>query len=192
VGGLDPPPRRGFRPPRSGGAASTHRIGWADALGWRAISRGAMTSATLTSRRGLIVGVGRQCGSAEWIPHRSRGAAGGSPSGHAVSGRAATGVCCRPALPRAWSSPRQARRPVRRPGGMCRASAGACRHAGLTAPVAQRGPALLEELDRYPDDRAEIVRAAWAWSLPTSRWPGVVEPARHLVVVHATSRASAV
>jgi len=48
--------------------------------------------------------------------------------------------------------------------------------------VAQRVPALPEELDRYPDDRAEIVRADWAWNLMTSRWPGVVEPARHLVV----------
>jgi hypothetical protein len=37
--------------------------------------------------------------------------------------------------------------------------------------VAQRVPALLEELDRCPDDRAEIVRAAWAWNLMTSRWP---------------------
>jgi hypothetical protein len=58
--------------------------------------------------------------------------------------------------------------------------------------VAKRGPALLEELDRYPDDRAEIVRATWAWNLMTSRWPGVVEPARHLVVVPATGRRSAV
>ena len=79
------------------------------------------------------------------------------------------------------------------PGGTCRASAGACKHAGMTAPVDQRVPALLEELDRYPDDRAEIVRAAWAWNLMTSRWPGVVEPARHVVVVHAAGvRASAV
>jgi hypothetical protein len=38
----------------------------------------------------------------------------------------------------------------------------------MTATVAQRVPALLEELDRYPDDRAEIVRAAWAWNLTTS------------------------
>jgi hypothetical protein len=30
----------------------------------------------------------------------------------------------------------------------------------MTATVDQRVPALLEELDRYPDDRAEIVRAA--------------------------------
>jgi hypothetical protein len=75
---------------------------------------------------------------------------------------------------------------------MCRASAGACKHEGLTATVDQRVPALLEELDRYPDDRAEMVRAAWAWNLMTSPWPGVVEPARHLVVVHATGRAWAV
>ena len=76
---------------------------------------------------------------------------------------------------------------------MCRASADACKHAGLTATVDQWGPALLEELDRYPDDRAEIVRAASAWNLSTSPWPGVVEPARHLVVVPATGvRASAV
>jgi hypothetical protein len=58
--------------------------------------------------------------------------------------------------------------------------------------VAKRGPALLEELDRYPDDRAEIGRAAWAWNLLMSRWPGVVERARHLVVVHATGRPWAV
>jgi hypothetical protein len=43
-------------------------------------------------------------------------------------------------------------------------AAGACKHAGMTATVAKRFPALLEELDRYPDDRAEIVRAAWAWA----------------------------
>ena len=49
-----------------------------------------------------------------------------------------------------------------RRGGMCGASACARKHAGITATVAQRVPALLEELDRYPDDRAEIVRAAWA------------------------------
>lgn len=116
----------------------------------------------------------------------------GHRAGHAVSGPAATRVCCRPALPRAWSSPRQARCPVRRARGMCGASAGACKHAGMTATVAKRVPALLEELDRYPDDRAEIGRAAWAWNLTTSPWPGVVEPARHLVVVHATGRASAV
>jgi hypothetical protein len=68
----------------------------------------------------------------------------------------------------------------------------ACKHAGLTAPVAQRVPALFEELDRYPDDRAEMVRAAWAWNLMTSRWPGVVEPARHVAVVAATGRPWAV
>jgi hypothetical protein len=63
---------------------------------------------------------------------------------------------------------------------------------GMTATVAKRGPALLEELDRYVDDRAEIVRAAWAWNLTTSPAPGVVEPGRHLVVVPATGRAAAV
>ena len=41
----------------------------------------------------------------------------------------------------------------------------------------------------YPDDRAEIGRAAWAWSLTTSPWPGVVEPAQRLVVVVATGSA---
>jgi len=40
---------------------------------------------------------------------------------------------------------------------MRRAAAAAWEHSGMTATVAERIPALLEELDRYPDDRAEMV-----------------------------------
>jgi hypothetical protein len=34
--------------------------------------------------------------------------------------------------------------------------------------------------------------AAWLWNLTTSPWSGVVEPARHLAVLPATGRGSAV
>jgi hypothetical protein len=40
---------------------------------------------------------------------------------------------------------------------MCRDAVGACEHSDMTATIAERIPALLEELDRYPDDRGEIV-----------------------------------
>ena len=132
--------------------------------GMAAISRGAMTSARLPSRKGLIVGIGRlRRGSAEKILHHSREAAGGLPSGPRGVGGVPRQVCA--SVPRSLGRGRRRDKPAARcgaPGGMCRASAGACKHAGLTARVDQRVPALLEELDRYPDDRAEIVRAAWA------------------------------
>ena len=162
MGGLDAPPRRSFE--RLDPAVQLPLTRSVGPTRWMAaISRGAMTSATLPPRKGLIVGIGRQCGSAEWIPHHSRGAAGGSPSG--PRGVGACRDTCHASGPRSLGRGRRRDKPGARcgaPGGMCPASPGACKHAGLTAPVAQRVPALLEELDRYPDDRAESVRAAWA------------------------------
>jgi hypothetical protein len=146
--------------------------------GMAAISRGAITSATLPSRKGLIVGIGRQCGSAEWIPHRSRGAAGGSPSGPR-----GVGACRHTCVPHARApsgvvvaATRQGPGAVPRRNVPCigrrQQACGDNRNGGSAGPGTAQGAG-----GGYPDNRAEIGRAAWVCNLTTSRWPGVAEPA---------------
>jgi hypothetical protein len=158
-----------------------------------AISRGAMTSATLQSRKGLIVAIGRQCGSAEWIPHRGLGAAGGSPSGPRGIGtcrdrcvpqaRAPSGVVVA-ATRQVWGA--VARRSVPCFGRRLRA----CR---MTVTVAKRVPALLEELEGVPGRSSRDRSGGLGVVSDDVAVAGcVVEPVRHLVVQLATGGAARV